>query len=237
MIIFQRGGQDGLHVLPPTADPHYRTLRPNIALDDALPLTGPFALHRGLPTFADLWSKKELAVFPAMATRYRERSHFDGQNLLENGSGKPFGAHDGFLNRALSALGNTGGMAVGATVPLMLLGDAPVQTWAPSTLPEADPDFLARLLDSYAKDPELASALSDSIRSGPTDDSVSGKDARRVNRGRSPALAAAAVARALAAPDGPRVAVLEMHGWDTHSNLVGRMEKLTSDLDAVVSSL
>ncbi|MEO0814339.1 MAG: hypothetical protein AAFY60_15865, partial [Myxococcota bacterium] len=200
VVIFQRGGQDGLHVLPPTGDPHYASLRPRVAATEVLPLTGPFSLHGGLKSMAELWAQKQLVALPALATRYRERSHFDGQNLLENGSGRPFGAHDGFLNRALRELSsNASGLAIGASVPLILLGDAPVTTWAPSTLPEVDGEFLARLLQSYSEDPQLSSALKDSLRDDGPDDSVSGAQARKVSRGREPALAARAVAQSLSA--------------------------------------
>lgn len=246
IFIFQRGGQDGLHVLPPYRDPEYRRLRPHLAVappgeeSGALTINDTFGLHPSLGNLHRAWSDGDLLICPAIATRYRQRSHFDAQNLLENGSGVPFGATDGFLNRALAGLPGRReprGFAVGAAVPLILQGSAKVKSWAPSTMPDVDHDFLERLLESYKADPQLHSALSESMRDGPAGNELSRRDTRRVNRGREPVIAARAIAKSLGSEDGARVAVLEMNGWDTHSGQAARMEKLLADFDSVVETL
>ncbi|MEM7403970.1 MAG: hypothetical protein AAF458_01695, partial [Pseudomonadota bacterium] len=109
VLVVLRGGLDGLHAVAPYHDRNYRRLRPTLALGApgaeraVLDLDGEFGLHPALGALLPLYRARELAVVPAATSRYRNRSHFDGQNLLENGSGKPFGAKDGWLNRARGA--------------------------------------------------------------------------------------------------------------------------------------
>ncbi|MEO1303191.1 MAG: DUF1501 domain-containing protein [Myxococcota bacterium] len=246
IVVFQRGGQDGLHVLPPYRDPEYQRLRPHLAVPPpgedrgALTINDTFGLHPTLSNIHRAWENGGLLVFPAIASRYRQRSHFDAQNLLENGSGVPFGATDGFLNRALRGMParpGPQGFAVGSAIPLILQGKARIRSWAPSTMPDVDRDFLARLLESYQGDPLLHSALSESMRDGPTGEELTRRDTRRVNRGREPVIAARAVAESLRSKNGARIAVLEMNGWDTHSGQTPRMERLLAELDAVVATL
>src|SRR5262245_651288 len=110
VVIILRGAMDGLSAVPPYADPHYRDLRGTLALaapgeaQGALDLDGKFGLHPSLGTLKGLYDQKQLIVVHAVATPYRERSHFDGQDLLENGMTTPHGTTDGWLNRTLSLL-------------------------------------------------------------------------------------------------------------------------------------
>ena len=166
VLVLLRGGLDGLHALPPHGDRDYRRLRPTLALspDPALDLDGYFGLHPALGDLMPLYRAGELLLVPAAATRYRDRSHFDGQNMLENGSGKPYGAQDGWLNRAILGL-NGGdrrlGLALGPSVPLILQGPAHIRSWSDSSLPAVDEDFLARITVAYQHDPLFAAALRD----------------------------------------------------------------------------
>ncbi|MGE3642636.1 MAG: DUF1501 domain-containing protein [Beijerinckiaceae bacterium] len=224
VVIVLRGALDGLHALPPWADPRYRTLRPLIAVPKpgeekgALDLNGYFGLHPALAPLQPLYAAKELLFVPAASTRYRERSHFDAQNMLENGSGKPFGARDGWLNRAILGL-NGGdrrmGLALGPSMPLLMQGQAHVQQWAPSVLPKADTEFLAALSRVYTADPLFSAALADAQGAlKPKLDEA--EMTNRAPRNRQFSVAAKAAAQLLARADGPRVAVMDMQGWDTH---------------------
>ena len=138
VFVFLRGGLDGLHALPPYADADYRRLRPGLALqaDQVLSLDGYFGMHPSFAPLRPMWEAGSLAFVPAAATGYRERSHFDGQNMLENGSGHPFGARDGWLNRAILGL-NAGDRRLG-----LALGLGP--TWFAEHL-TGDPTVLARI--------------------------------------------------------------------------------------------
>ena len=240
-IVILRGGLDGLHAVPPYGDPRYRALRPTIAVpppgqeDGALDLNGAFGLHPALAPLHKLYAQKQLLIVQAATTGYAQRSHFDGQNVLENGTDIPYGAQDGWLNRALLKL-NDGdrrlGLSVGHSVPLVMRGDARVQTWAPTNLPQADDDFLARLAYVYEQDTMLADALrearqSQDVASGMMDRGTSGPGPR----GQYKVLSQAA-GRLLAAPGGPRIAVFEAGGWDTHFGQIFRLRQQLGELAA-----
>src|SRR6202795_2169933 len=110
VVVILRGALDGLAAVPPYADPAYAGLHRELAIlapgvaDGALALDGTFGLHPSLTFFHERYLAGEVVVFNAVASPYRDRSHFDGQNVLENGLAKPLGAADGWLNRAIAAL-------------------------------------------------------------------------------------------------------------------------------------
>jgi len=173
-------------------------------------------------------------VLHATATPYRDRSHFDAQNVLEAGSVAPSGANGGWLNRALSALDDAGdareAVALADSVPLVLRGELAVSSWAPSRLPVPGDDLLVRVRQLYwAADPALAQTLYDAleVRAIVGDTSEQRMDGRA---GLSIAPLASAAARILASPDGPRIAVLDAGGWDTHANQGGAQGPLAQRL-------
>jgi uncharacterized protein (DUF1501 family) len=228
VLVILRGGLDGLAAVPPYAEPLYAQLRGPIALAQpgsdggVLDLDGTFGLHPALSNLHAMYLAREALVLHAAATPYRDRSHFDAQNVLEAGGVAPSGATGGWLNRALAALDAAGdtrdAVALADTVPLVLRGELAVTSWAPSRLPVPGDDLLVRLRKLYwAADPALAQSLYDAleVRAIVGDTSEQRMDGRA---GLSVAPLASAAARFLAAADGPRVAVLDAGGWDTHAN-------------------
>jgi uncharacterized protein (DUF1501 family) len=176
VFIILRGALDGLCAVPPYGDPDYGHLRRELAISapgathGALKLDGVFGLHPSLRFLSESYQARELTVFHAVASPYRERSHFDGQDVLENGYVRPHAVQSGWLNRALEALPAeraTGrkelGVALGQNVPLVMRGAAPVASWSPSKLAALDEDTLQRLQDLYAKDPLLSKRLADAL--------------------------------------------------------------------------
>ncbi len=169
IVVILRGALDGLATVAPLGDPDYAGLHGSIALSSsgpraALMLDSFFALHPAMPEFARMYREKHAAVVHAVATPYRDRSHFDGQDVLESGFAGPGRVQSGWLNRALEALPRgervMSGLAIGPTTPLVLRGAAPTVGWAPVALPQADDDTAARLVELYRhRDPALASAL------------------------------------------------------------------------------
>src|SRR5262249_10273686 len=150
-----------------------------------LRLDGTFGLHPALEQLHQRYLAKELLVVHAAATPYRERSHFDGQDLLEAGLAGRAGIRDGWLNRGLAALpmtqvraSNQLAVAIAQTVPLVLRGPTSVNSWAPSRLPQADADTLERLADLYANDTVLAARLQTALSSNETaaGDAMGGRD-------------------------------------------------------------
>ncbi len=248
IVIILRGALDGLATVAPVGDPDYAGLHGAIALtkdgpNAAVPLDSMFALHPAMPEFARMYRARQAAVIHAVATPYRERSHFDGQDVLESGFSGPGRVQSGWLNRALEALPPgervTSGLGVGPTTPLVLRGPAPTVGWVPANLPQADDDTAMRLMDLYRhRDPVLATALGQGVqidkiaaRSGDV------KPAPGVNAMR---IAARGAARLMAADDGPRIGALAFDGWDTHANEggpVGRLAQLLSGLDGALAEL
>jgi uncharacterized protein (DUF1501 family) len=189
------------------------------------------------------WVAGELAILHACASPYRERSHFDAQDVLESGGQRVFEVSDGWLNRALAALppGVRGeGLAIANTIPLVLRGSAPTSSWAPSVAPAASADTLARLVDLYADDQMLAPILAQAIETDALagDQNMAGAASRRGRTG--PAAyrpLAEAAARLMIAPNGPTAAVLSFDGWDTHANQGGATGQLATKLAGLDAAL
>ena len=248
IVVILRGALDGLATVAPTGDPDYAALHGSIALTSngphaALMLDSFFALHPAMPEFARMYREKRAAVIHAVATSYRDRSHFDGQDVLESGFAGPGRVQSGWLNRALEVLPRgdrvMSGLAIGPTTPLVLRGAAPTVGWAPVALPQAADDTAMRLVELYnRRDPALASALSQGLQ---LDKAAQGDDMKPkpgTNGAGAMKLVARGAAKLMAADDGPRIAALAFDGWDTHANeggAVGRLAQLLSGLDGALA--
>jgi uncharacterized protein (DUF1501 family) len=247
IVVILRGALDGLTTVAPLGDPDYAGLHGPIALTrdgehPALMLDSFFALHPSMPELARMYRDKHAAVIHAVSTPYRDRSHFDGQDVLESGYAGPGRVQSGWLNRALEALPRgervSSGLAVGPTTPLVLRGAAPTVGWAPVALPQADDDTAMRLVDLYRhRDPALASALSQGLQleKAASGDDLKPKPGNAVAQMR---LVAKGAAKLMAADDGPRIAALAFDGWDTHANEggpVGRLAFLLGGLDGALA--
>ncbi len=211
-----------------------------------LPLQGPFALHPLLPQVHAMYVGGEAAVLHAVGLPYRERSHFDAQQVLESGGTKPHELTTGWLGRALA--GAAGGaplraVALETAVPLVLRGPTAVDTWAPSVLPEPSADLVARLSTMYRNDPALAQALARArgLREDPDmagmASGAGGMAGGGGGRGQAVALARKATEFL---SKGTQVAVLELGGWDSHANQTapqGAMSNNLRTLDATLAAL
>lgn len=250
LVVVLRGALDGLAAVPALGDPAFDAARlaPELREPAAtLPLDGIFALNRNLPTLGALYQARQALILHAVATPYRERSHFDGQDLLESGMPNLLaGNRTGWLNRALAALPRgerlppPKGLAVAATIPVIMRGPAPVESWQRQAFRYADDDTASSLLDLYeARDPVLAAALRDGVL----------LDALTKADDKGPPAApgrpdfttdAAAAARIMARPDGPRIAALGFSGWDTHADqgsIQGRLGRQLAALDEAIAAL
>lgn len=226
LVVILRGAMDGLAALPPIGDPNYASLRGGLALarsgvGAALPLDSTFALHPSLPKLKAMYDAHALLPLHAVATAYRDRSHFDGQNVLETGAAAPFARADGWLNAALGALPHSRpdmGVALSEQAPLVLRGPTQVATWSPSVLPGVTEDTVQRLLALYdARDPALANVLhaamnANAVAIDSSANSMSGGGYRQLRP------LAQVAARFLKDRSGPIAAVLDMGGWDTHAS-------------------
>lgn len=229
VLVVLRGAADGLAIAAPHGDPDYRKVRGELALPGpgeeggVLELDGIFGLHPSLAEIHAEYARGRALVAHAVASPYRERSHFDGQDVLENGGSEVGLLRDGWLNRALAPLGGSLGheaaIAMAVNTPLVLRGDNSVTSWAPSRLPDAEESTLRRLQDLYADDEFFATRLAQAINSQEIAGEDAGMQRQRNNRNAAAVRATMqATARFLTAEDGPRIAVLEAGGWDTHAN-------------------
>jgi uncharacterized protein (DUF1501 family) len=248
IVVILRGALDGLATVAPVGDPDYAGLHGSIALTPDGPHAAPmldsfFALHPAMPEFFRMYREEHAAVIHAVATSYRDRSHFDGQDVLESGFAGPGRVQSGWLNRALENLPKgqrvMSGLAVGPTTPLVLRGAAPTVGWAPVALPQADDDTAMRLVELYRhRDVALASALTQGLQ---LEKAALGDDMKPkpgTNGAAAMRLVARGAAKLMAADDGPRIAALAFDGWDTHANEggpVGRLAQLLSGLDGALA--
>ena len=207
-----------------------------------------------MPNLHRMFQANEAIIVHASATPYRERSHFDGQDLLESGLPKPSPSNSGWLNRALAGLQSGGRVdpqgsgkvfAVGPVTPLVVRGPAPVLSWSPQRIMPASEDTVQRLLALYRQaDPKLAGVLKDNSK---LDAIEQAGDMTQPRGGPGPAQvrayfadAAGAAAKFLAQPDGPRVGALALDGWDTHVNegiAAGRLSQLLGSLDDALAAI
>jgi X-X-X-Leu-X-X-Gly heptad repeat protein len=235
VLIVLRGAMDGLGAVPPLHDPDYAALRGPLAVDGALPLDGKFGLHPALAPVHDFYARGEMIIVHAMASPYRERSHFDAQNVIETGAIRPGMAGDGWLNRALVALraDSISGIAFTPEMPLVLKGAAPVANWQPQAKHD---DISAAVTRMYGDDPALAAAYAQGLAAGGVVETAS----QGAPRKRDFASLALIAGKTLAAPDGPNVAVLEIGGWDTHvaqGSAKGRLANALGQLASGVAAL
>lgn len=238
VFVILRGGLDGLHAVPVPGDPDFAAARGPLAQFTAfapgpLPLQGPFALHPLLPGLHAMYTAGELAVVHATGLPYRQRSHFDAQQVLESGGTRPHELSSGWLGRALAAGGGRA-VALETAVPLVLRGADRVDTWAPSALPEPSADLVARLQKLYEGDAPLAHAL-ERARGLRSDDAM-GTDTSAGDRGRA-ALVGLARKAAEFLQRGQQVAVLDIGGWDSHANQAAPQGALSNNLRQLDAAL
>lgn len=245
VLVVLRGAVDGLALAAPYGDGQYTKVRGELALDGpdvtggVLKLDGLFGLHPSLANLHGLYRDGEALVVHAVASPYRERSHFDGQDLLESGAASVGALRDGWLNRSLASLPGTSAIALAQNTPLVLRGDIATSSWAPSRLPNADDSTISRLQRLYADDDFFASRLEQALRAQEIAMDM-GDSGQRGNEAQQFGELASAAARFLDAVDGPRIAVLEFGGWDTHANqgaASGQLANRFAALDAGLDNL
>ena len=248
VVVMLRGALDGLAAVPAIGDPAWPALRARHDAASAQPASPPisplpldtmFALHPSLPTLHRWYHDREMLVLHATATPYRERSHFDAQQLLESGGDRPYALATGWLGRALQSR-RAPAVALLPAMPLALRGADDAGTWTPARPAAADDDYLGRVAAMYRDDPALAAAWSRAVA-----------QQGLVAHGDGGAMAAAATGAVsggfvdlarragefVSSPAGPRVAWLETTGWDTHAQQQPRLQRLLGGLDDGLAAL
>jgi uncharacterized protein (DUF1501 family) len=194
-----------------------------------------FGLHPALSDLKPWYDAKELIVFHAVATQYRERSHFDAQAILENGLDDPKHVSDGWLGRTLKAVGwKERAFAVGGGIPTVLAGSDKVMTWSPGRTSVPEPDLIERLAMIYDHDVKR-SGFGSEIRAsaGLIEGATKGMWGTPTNV----SLAFSTAAGMMSAENGPNVAVISTNGWDTHNGQGLETGRLTNAVSALNDGL
>ena len=232
VVIMLRGGMDGLCALPIKGDKNFEKLRSKINLDRTLQLTSDFDLHPALETFKQLWDQNLGAAVHATNIPYTGRSHFDGQNLMETGGKIPYQEKTGWLGRGMNIAGLTGnGLALALPMPLLIRGVPMNNNYYPvgDRLPSnATLGLIEQAFKEY--DEKL---LSENLKI------VMTRDLKNTGSRKNWSLAANA-GEELSKSNGPRVAVFEIDGFDTHAAqgaTNGAHADCLSDYDRILKGL
>lgn len=235
VFVIQRGAADGLHIVAPAGDPGLRAAR-GALVDDMgalLKLDAMFSLHPAMAQAGALYAAGEALFGHALATANRDRSHFDAQNILETGGARAYAENSGWMNRLLGLLpaSEARALAIAQTVPMVLRGARPVASYAPTALPSASADLLARVSNLYQGDAQLHTLWEQAMETRALTDDISG------GKGRNGKATGDLAARLLAPADGARVMTIETGGWDTHSGQKARLAQQLGGLDAMIAAL
>ncbi len=248
VVVLLRGALDGLAAVAPYGDPAFAGLRGALSPkrpgeeDALLDLGGFYGLHPALAGLHDMYAAGDLLPVHAVAGPVRTRSHFEAQDLMESGAEQRLSS--GWLNRAAQGMagsvGSAAPLSLGVSLPLLLRGPAPVGSYAPQSFQQPQPDLYARLVSLHEHDPVTGPAIREGLEERGFSGAQLGVGRGGPDRYGFAALAASA-GRLLAAGDGPRIAAMELGGWDTHAaqanRLVGPLKQLDAGLVALRDGL
>jgi len=209
VVIMLQGGMDGLCAVPVKDDKNFQKLRSKINLDKTLALTSDFDLHPALENFKSLWDQNNASVFHATSIPYKERSHFEGQNLMMTGGRVPYKHKTGWLGRGMKLAGLTGnGLALSLPMPLLIRGVPLNDNYYPimSSLPNKGLlNIIEGEFEQYSEN-DLSATLSMVKK-------------RKFNSyaGQNNSSLAREAGQQLSDPNGPRVAVFQVEEFDTHA--------------------
>ncbi|MFT9220443.1 DUF1501 domain-containing protein [Gluconobacter oxydans] len=252
VVVILRGALDGLSAVTPYGDPDLVTYRRALVLSEPgqegglLDLGGFYGLHPSLATLHGLYGEGQMLPIHAVAGHYRSRSHFEAQDYLESGADERLDS--GWLNRAVSVLQGKAnrpdgyGLAMGLTVPLLLRGAARVGSYAPAGSQHPYADLYSQILALNAHDPVTGPAFRNALKArGFSEASRMDMGGTAVpEKSRKPdafTRLSTAAGQMLATPHGPRIAALEIGGWDTHAGQLGRLGSPLAQLDRGIGAL
>ncbi len=246
IVINLRGAVDGIATVIPYGDPAYADLRGPLAHAPGTPegpldLGGFYALNPALTNLHSMYAAGELLAVHAVAGPYRERSHFIAQDYLESGSDQRLPS--GWLNRVVQVIPTQAGLpperegvAIGGSVPLLMRGPAPVSNWAPGGMPSPEASLYAAIVALNKTDPIIGPAITTGLSSrGFSAAVLNGMEPDR-SLGQFGTLAKSA-GEMLRAANGPRIASMDVGGWDTHVSQASRLTTLLRQLDTGIAAL
>jgi uncharacterized protein (DUF1501 family) len=233
VVVFLRGGMDGLSVVVPRGDRNYLNARGGIAVQPGALIAGDsrFGLHPGLAPLEPFWTAGKMAAVHAVASPDASRSHFQAQDCLERGAAST-AVHTGFLDRVLEQLGpgtTFRAIAEGSALPRSLVGGQP------KLVLQGIRDFDLRInggmrdktlnalktLYTGLGDHPLADQAEETLKSLATARKIANTDYQTTAQwpGGGFADQMKDVARLLRAKVGLRVVAVDVGGWDMHTNI------------------
>jgi len=239
VVIMLRGGMDGLCAVPVIGDKNFEKRRKSILIENAIKLNSDFALHPRLIGFNKCWNDNTGSIVHATSIPYTQRSHFEGQNLMESGGRIAYQEKTGWVGRAMKLANLQGdGLALSLPMPLLLRGIPKNNNYFPGRgkLPrEATLDLLKSVYAESSEDELLE--MMNYIKKRKNEEMMGGTMSRGKRENKNLARQAATYLRK---SDGPRVAVFEVNGFDTHAaqgGVDGTHTKCLVEMDEIINNL
>lgn len=233
VIVFLRGGMDGLSVLVPGADPFLKDLRPKIGVPAGalLPMARGFGLHPALEPLHEYWNTGKFSAVPALSTPDVSRSHFQAQDCLERGGAATTSITTGWLDRVLAELGpgtTFRAIAESSTLPRALVGGQGaislrgIESFALTGVDDLHEQTARALRTLYTGfdhplAEQAASTLGALETAGEINDQEYEPAAEYPDNDFGNALAD--IARLIKTNAGLRIACVDLGGWDMHTGL------------------
>jgi uncharacterized protein (DUF1501 family) len=239
VVIMLRGGMDGLCAVPVIGDKNFEKRRKNILIEDTIKLNSDFALHPRLKGFHQCWKENTGSIVHATSIPYKQRSHFEGQNLMESGGRVPYQEKTGWVGRAMKLANLQGdGLALSLPMPLLLRGIPKNNNYFPTwgRLPRKDTLDLLKSVYADSSEDELLQMM-DFIKKRKDEQMMSGTGGGDRQKNKNLARQAA---KYLRKSDGPRVAVFEVNGFDTHAaqgGVDGTHTECLVEMDEIINNL
>ena len=239
VVIMLRGGMDGLCAVPVIGDKNFEKRRKSILIEDTIKLNSDFALHPRLIGFNKCWNDNTGSIVHAASIPYTQRSHFEGQNLMESGGRTPYQEKTGWVGRAMKLANLQGdGLALSLPMPLLLRGIPKNNNYFPGRgkLPRERTLELLRSVYAESSEDELLEMMN-YIKKRKNEEMMGGTMSRGKRENKNLARQAATYLRK---SDGPRVAVFEVNGFDTHAaqgGVDGSHTKCLVEMDEIINNL
>ena len=239
VVIMLRGGMDGLCAVPVIGDKNFEKRRKSILIENAIKLNSDFALHPRLIGFNKCWNDNTGSIVHAASIPYTQRSHFEGQNLMESGGRTPYQEKTGWVGRAMKLANLQGdGLALSLPMPLLLRGIPKNNNYFPGRgrLPRERTLELLRSVYAESSEDELLEMMN-YIKIRKNEEMMGGTMRRGKRENKNLARQAA---KYLRKSDGPRVAVFEVNGFDTHAaqgGVDGSHTKSLVEMDEIINNL
>src|SRR5262245_44730272 len=233
LVILLRGGMDGLFAMPPVGDDELPDLRKNLAPENLQDLDGFFALHETLQNVHQAYVDGNALLVHAASLPYTGRSHFEGQDIMESGVMRPYASPTGWLGRALDITGYSAALTMTLPVPLVLRGKKTSDTLFPTWISGAPAGVYDGVLKGWTDDADLAGFGAQMQAEGSKLGMATG---RRPGKDNSLDDLARSAAQRLKADNGPRVAVLDHVGFDTHASQPGQHADRLREIDDAIGA-